>query len=222
MKKKYKASFDRWLIAEAALIETIRSMVRGSLSPETDYDTIDAIIDVLAATIIEEIAVYLTDQYEDAYNTAAGDLLPLIEMEENAALLRVWEEVAGETFDERVRAHLSELHDAVVTGEASVENAVETFLGRVNNIIQTDGVRVRGAASLDAATEAESAGYEAWSTWATMGDEKVRDTHNLLEGVTIPLGGWFEVPGDRAQHPGGFELAENNCGCRCWLIISYR
>ena len=57
--------------------------------------------------------------------------------------------------------------------------------------------------------------------WATMEDERVRETHNLLDGVGVPLGTLFvTIDGDSARYPGDFTKAENNTNCRC--ILTYR
>ena len=59
--------------------------------------------------------------------------------------------------------------------------------------------------------------------WATMEDERVRETHNFLDGVSVPLGTLFvAIDGDSARYPGDFTKAENNCGCRCWLVFRVR
>lgn len=55
-------------------------------------------------------------------------------------------------------------------------------------------------------------------TWETMGDDRVRLTHDYLEGKTIPFDEEFiTIGGDSAMAPGMFEDATNNCNCRCWL-----
>ena len=59
--------------------------------------------------------------------------------------------------------------------------------------------------------------------WATMEDERVRETHNFLDGVSVPLGTLFvAIDGDSARYPGDFTKAENNCSCRCWLEYRVR
>ena len=55
-------------------------------------------------------------------------------------------------------------------------------------------------------------------TWRTMEDEKVRDTHRYLEGVTVPIDEkFYTYDGDSAPCPSLFSLPENNCNCRCVL-----
>ena len=58
-------------------------------------------------------------------------------------------------------------------------------------------------------------------TWETMGDDKVRLTHEVLEGEKIPFDEKFvTIGGDSALAPGGFEDPENNVRCRCWITLS--
>lgn len=57
-------------------------------------------------------------------------------------------------------------------------------------------------------------------TWETMGDERVRLSHDFLEGVTIPYDEEFvTIGGDSALAPGLFSNPENNVNCRCWLTV---
>lgn len=56
--------------------------------------------------------------------------------------------------------------------------------------------------------------------WVTVGDDKVRITHEFLDGVTVNAGErFYTFDGDSALFPGDFTSAENNANCRC--IIDY-
>jgi len=58
-------------------------------------------------------------------------------------------------------------------------------------------------------------------TWVTMGDEKVRDLHEYLDGVTIGIDEeFYTYDGDHGRFPGDFGSVENNANCRCWNIYS--
>ena len=83
-------------------------------------------------------------------------------------------------------------------------------------VAETDGHRVymdggfQGAKSADAKTK----------TWLTMLDDKVRDTHDYLEGMTVGIDErFYTYDGDSARYPGDFESVSNNARCRC--LISY-
>lgn len=52
-------------------------------------------------------------------------------------------------------------------------------------------------------------------------DEKVRDTHQYLEGMTVGIDeDFWTYDNDHASAPGMFEFAENNVNCRCELLFS--
>ena len=58
-------------------------------------------------------------------------------------------------------------------------------------------------------------------TWCTMLDDKVRDSHDYLEGMTVYRDEkFFTYDGDSARFPGDFNLAENNINCRCYVKYS--
>lgn len=56
--------------------------------------------------------------------------------------------------------------------------------------------------------------------WVTVGDDKVRPTHEFLDGVEVGANEkFFTYDGDSALFPGDFTSAENNANCRC--VIDY-
>ena len=92
-------------------------------------------------------------------------------------------------------------------------------LGEASNIIrvvETDGNRVYNTGGMSGA-KASGAKYK---TWGTMEDFKVRDTHDFLAGITVPIEDKFVTyDGDEAMTPGGFENPQNNVNCRCFLTF---
>ena len=53
-----------------------------------------------------------------------------------------------------------------------------------------------------------------------MRDDKVRETHDYLEGVEVDLASEFVTfDGDSAKFPGDFSRAENNVNCRCVIDL---
>jgi hypothetical protein len=53
-----------------------------------------------------------------------------------------------------------------------------------------------------------------------MQDDRVRDTHDYLEGMVVPFSSrFYTYDGDSADYPGGFTLPENNIGCRCVVEV---
>ena len=109
--------------------------------------------------------------------------------------------VAGKTWEERVKEYFS--------SEGTVDDLIR--------IAETETHRDANTAALETAKKAGAKN----KTWITMADEKVRDTHQYLEMVTVGIDDeFYTYDGDHASAPGLFELAENNCNCRCELLFS--
>ena len=86
---------------------------------------------------------------------------------------------------------------------------------KIKRVIETETHRCYNEGIQEVAEESK-----AYKTWATMLDDKVRETHQYLEGVTVPWDDYFYTfDGDKALFPGGFEKAENCCGCRCEVYL---
>lgn len=84
----------------------------------------------------------------------------------------------------------------------------------IARIAETETHRDGNEAALTTATMAGATS----KTWLTMMDDKVRDTHIYLEGVTVGIDdNFYTYDGDRAPAPGMFMSPENNCNCRCEL-----
>lgn len=108
--------------------------------------------------------------------------------------------IDGKDFRDRIREHLSE-------GDT----------GMIGTVADTDAIRVYNTAVLNTGLKLGATN----KTWHTMEDEKVRDTHSPLDGITVPIDAYFYTwDGDKALNPCGFEKAENNVNCRCVLTVS--
>lgn len=92
----------------------------------------------------------------------------------------------------------------------------------INRVIETDAHRVYNDAVQNAADTVvvEKPDTVLYKRWNTMLDDRVRDTHDFLEGVRVPVTEKFYTSdGDSAMYPGDFENPANNCGCRCLIDI---
>ena len=109
--------------------------------------------------------------------------------------------VAGKTWRERVEAYFANGG----TGE-DIARIADTETHRIANTAALNTAKYAGAKT---------------KTWATMLDERVRSTHDYLEGMTVDIDeDFYTYDGDHASAPGLFELAENNVNCRCELLFS--
>lgn len=86
----------------------------------------------------------------------------------------------------------------------------------IMTVLESECNRDANAGSL---FKAWDSGLELTKTWQTMLDERVRDTHSYLEGLTVGVRDrFYTFDGDSADAPGGFGLPENNANCRCHLV----
>jgi hypothetical protein len=109
--------------------------------------------------------------------------------------------VAGKTWRERVREYFS--------NGGSAED--------IARIADTESHRIANTAAFDTAKKAGAKN----KTWVTMLDDRVRETHDYLEGMTVGIDeDFYTYDGGHASAPGLFELAENNVNCRCELLFS--
>lgn len=112
--------------------------------------------------------------------------------------------------------------DAKVAGKTWRERVEDYFANGgtgedLARIADTETHRIANTAAL---YTAKAAGAKT-KTWVTMLDDKVRETHDYLEGVTVGIDDEFiTYDGDRATAPGLFTLASNNVNCRCELLFS--
>ena len=112
----------------------------------------------------------------------------------------IYRKVAGENFVERIREY---------AGTGDVES--------IMRVAETDSHRVFNDSSL---TTAKKLGATT-KTWNTMMDDRVRDTHEYLESMTVGINDdFYTYDGDHAPAPGQFELPENSINCRCYLTYT--
>lgn len=87
----------------------------------------------------------------------------------------------------------------------------------INRVIDTDTHRIYNAAKFNGARQAGAT----MKTWNTMLDDRVRDTHEYLEGVTIPMDAeFYSFQGGKTLYPGQWGIPEEDCNCRCYLTFS--
>ena len=149
--------------------------------------------------IIEELIILnidgknLYDRIDEYYAVAVANNTPETENNEIEAL------------QGKIRAIPEE--NATITPDEAILRVVETESHRLYNSGSRDRAVVAGAKTKE---------------WMTMGDEKVRDSHSYIEGNKIGIDDkFYTYDGDSALMPGGFDLAENNVNCRCWLNYGY-
>lgn len=87
----------------------------------------------------------------------------------------------------------------------------------IARVIGTDAHRIYNEAMYETA----SMNGATKKTWNTMQDLRVRDSHDYLEGVTVPMDAeFYTYNGHKTFYPGEFGVAEEDVNCRCWLTYS--
>lgn len=105
----------------------------------------------------------------------------------------VYKKIDGKTWEDRIK-------------EIKTKEELE-------RIVKTECYRDYNEGAFDTAE-----GFATHKTWVTMGDEKVRDTHWYLDGLTVEMNeNFYTLDGDYAPHPFAFQNASNNINCRCVL-----
>lgn len=133
--------------------------------------------------------------------------------------------VTNENFSSSYEPSLDEVMevvDAKVAGKTWRERVEDYFAngGSADDIVRIAETETHRVANTAALSTAKRAGAK-FKTWATMLDDKVRETHDYLEGVVVGINDEFTTfDGDSAQAPGLFLMPENNINCRCELIFS--
>ena len=178
-------------LVEASIIKAGEDMPSDetALKRTPEEDIIEDLLDIL-------ILAYARGN-RDANEMLGTDIKTDLEMMDKA----IYYMIGGETFEDRARTHIRNEDPA---------RLIELAESEYHRVYSTAGYDTADASGLP----------NIGKKWVTMLDNRVRPTHDFLEGVTVPLGEKFVTfDGDSALYPGGFEMAENNCGCRC--VIEY-
>lgn len=163
-------------------------------TPQEEEDIIDELLDL-----------YLLAFYEGSKD-AANELMIDIEPPLREAQEIINKPIDGKTFEDRVRDYLNgEMGETTGTPAEAIARVADTDSVRIYNEAKLTVAKMYGA------TE---------KTWHTMEDNRVRDTHVVLDEVTAPIDGYFYTyTGERAQAPGQFGSAAEDVGCRCWITV---
>lgn len=118
---------------------------------------------------------------------------PDFDKERDSEILK---DIAGKNFEER-------------TNEYAETGDIPSLI----RVAETDSHRIYNAGGNFGAK-----GLAETKTWNTALDNRVRDSHDYLEGVTVPIDEpFYTFNGDSAMYPGAFGIAEEDCNCRCYL-----
>lgn len=136
----------------------------------------------------------------DGANEMLGTSTKVSSAEMKETLFR---KVDGKTFVDRVREYAGEDADSAIT-----------------KILRVAETEMHHAYDASAHSTAIKGGAKS-KRWVTVRDDRVRDQHDYLHGMTIGIDDeFYTYTGAHALYPGGFDDPENDCNCRCWLEYS--
>lgn len=173
-------------------INNLKSKYQSDDTPITEYE-LDDIIDDLLDIFLLAVANG-TISINEQFGT---DYRPTAAQIEKT----IYEKIDGVTWEDRVRTWYENGGTA-----ADIIRIAETESHRIGNETAYEAAKAVGAKS---------------KIWLTMLDDKVRDTHEFLESVSVGIeDDFYSYDGDHAPYPGAFGKAENNVGCRCEIKYS--
>lgn len=166
----------------------------GAQSYQEEEDVIDELLDL-----------YLQAFYEGSKD-AGKELMIDVEPSTKDAQRVINRPIDGKTYRERVIDYLN----------GRMGETTGTPAEAIARVAETDSVRIYNESKLDTALKNGATS----KTWVTMEDNRVRDTHVFLDGVTVPIDGYFYTyTGAKAQAPCQFGDAAEDCGCRCYITV---
>ena len=151
--------------------------------------------------IIDELLDLFLLSYANGVETVREDMQSNVVIPFEDVMETVDEKIAGKTWRDRVTEYY--------------ENGGTEY--DIRRIAETEVHRIANAAAYDMALRSGATR----KTWRTMGDDRVRDTHEYLDGVTAPIdGSFYSFMGGSTLYPGQWGIAEEDVNCRCWLTYS--
>ncbi len=203
---------------------------------------IQAALDRLHAGEYESIQQYLKDSYTDGYVGAMYTLhesgAPVIApIDQDAAIRAI-------TIESKLREPLydslgvdlrklktsiaSEITRGISMGQSydriarNISMLTKAPLSRAKTIVRTEAGRVQEQAAYAAGQKAIAAGANVVKQWSAVLDGKTREDHRRLDHQVREMGEAFEVNGQKAQYPHGFDDPKQDCNCRCTLLVISR
>lgn len=223
-------------------LENLQTIIYQKQYQEALKKQLDGIIDNLQGQEFTTVADYLTKSYENGYIGVMYDLhkqgIPIttpINQEQVVKALQTDSKLSkglysrlGEDTDYLKKSIRAELSRGIANGSTWNQIAGHIAKGMnspfdksINNAIRiarTEGHRIQQKSALDAQHIAKDKGADVVKQWDSTLDNKTRPHHRRLDGQIRELDEPFEVEGMKAQAPGHFGKAKEDCNCRCCLL----
>lgn len=168
------------------------------------------------------LAVTELDDVQDQVAQIIDDLLSMLILAYNAGM-----DVTAQNLAADLSVDLDALEDALYTsidGKTFEQRVQEYVLAQdmagLSVVAASEYHRLYNAGAYDGAQQfVRTQGLGITKRWVTVRDDRVRETHRYLEGMSVDVDEEFYTSdGDHAPYPGAFRKAKNNVGCRCIVI----
>lgn len=222
--------------------ENLQSIIYQKQYQEALKKQLDSIIDNLQGQQFTSVADYLQKSYHNGYVGVMYDLhnqgIPIISpinqeqvvkaLQTDSKLSQGLYSRLGEDISYLKKSIRAELSRGVANGSTwnemakHIANGMNTPYNKaINNAIRiarTEGHRIQQQSALDAQCRAKESGADIVKQWDSTLDNRTRPHHRQLDGQIRELDEPFEVDGMKAQAPGHFGKAKEDCNCRCCLL----
>lgn len=200
---------------------------------------VDEIINNSETGLRNEIRSYLREHYKESYyqtafilETSAKAKIGYTTLKDEVIDAAINNRFTGLTLNERLSRRRMELiysmRESIVRGLAEgqtyrgianvIKDQLEGDLAKAQRIVRTESRRIREEASFESAIYASKKGIIMTKTWRCVSDERSRDDHIKMDGITIPIDEQFELNGRKADYPLDPNLlAKDVINCRCRL-----
>lgn len=188
---------------------------------------------VLRQTLTE---VYNTSYYRTAWavESETRARLGYSAVDAKTVQLSVQNPFTGLTLNERLERHRTnliyglkeEITRGFVNGDTypeisrRIKEQLEGDAGKAIRIVRTESTRIYNEAQFESMLHAEEQGVVMTKTWISSSDDRTRESHLELDGVTIPVDEYFNIDGDEGLYPGDFSEAKNVINCRCTVAYN--
>lgn len=154
------------------------------------------------AQVVDDLLSMLILAYRAGIDAASVNLAYDLTVDLDTMEDAIYAVIDGKTFEDRVQEHVAN------RDSQGLSTLAESEYHRVyNNAVYDGGKQYQRETGLDTVRR-----------WVTINDDKVRETHQYLEGMTADLDEeFYTIDGDHARFPGDFKKPENNVNCRCGI-----
>lgn len=155
------------------------------------------------AQIIDDLLSMLILAYNAGMDATAQNLAADLSVDLDALEDALYTSIDGKTFEQRVQEYV------LAQDMAGLSVVAASEYHRLYNVGAYDGAQ----------QFVRTQGLGITKRWVTVRDDRVRETHRYLEGMSVDVDEEFYTSdGDHAPYPGAFRKAKNNVGCRCIVI----